>query len=182
MNRRTLILVSGPPGAGKSTLSKAIAKEFRCVLLDKDCVDEPFSPNDRGTLYKKEIEPKVLQALLNLVKLNFEVHDRILIDLPWTHVLLHHPHWKLALEDFVAAVKAKLLVLELTLSETTLYQRIQKRGLRRDAVKLSQEGWERFKGFNRIFETIPLPHFLINAEESKEVCFQKSCQYLGKEL
>ncbi|KKP88523.1 MAG: hypothetical protein UR93_C0012G0001, partial [Berkelbacteria bacterium GW2011_GWA2_35_9] len=40
MSKTLLIIVSGPPASGKTTLGKIIAKEFRLAFLNKDSIKE----------------------------------------------------------------------------------------------------------------------------------------------
>src|SRR3989338_10196530 len=90
---KELILISGPPGCGKSTFTDALEPKIRAFVLDKDCIDDLFSPNDRGAHYTKEIEPKVLQGLLNLAERNLNLGHSVIIDVPWTHIMLNSPEW-----------------------------------------------------------------------------------------
>ncbi len=165
LKKKKLILVSGPPGVGKSSLSLEIAKSTHSVLLDKDCVDEPFSPNDRGDFYTKEIEPKVLQALLNLAALNLKVSQSVIIDLPWTHILINSPEQLSKINSFLLENKIQLKVIELYLDEKKLKERIEKRNLLRDKWKFSEEGWLKFKSLDKIDSLIPLDHFLVDASQ-----------------
>lgn len=168
MQNSTLVLVSGPAGCGKSTLSKGLAKYFKLVHLDKDCIDEPFSPGDRGKNYTDNIEPKVIQALLNLTQLNLNNQMSVIIDLPWTHILINSPEWKTKLERF------NPLILEIKISEATLKERITKRGLSRDQVKLTEKGWEDFKITDCIGELNPMNHLLLDGELSPEDIFKSA--------
>ena len=52
---RQLILVSGPPGAGKSTLGRALGLKLCDPIVDRECIGEPFSPNERGEGYTEEM-------------------------------------------------------------------------------------------------------------------------------
>lgn len=170
-----LILISGPPGSGKSTLAQGMARRLsNSVLLDKDCIDEPFSPDDRGVHYTEEIEPRVIRALLNLAVLNLQLGKDVLIDLPWTHVLLNSPEWISRLHECVQTSHAQLRVLECVLSAQTLRARIAQRGLKRDAVKLSAEGWLQFCQTDRIGEVNPLPHHCLDAEMAPDVLLRQA--------
>ena len=169
-----LILVSGPPGCGKSTLGQALAREIGVPILDKDCIDEPFSPDERGETYTQRIEPKVLEALFTLAEDNLRCGVSVILDAPWTHIMVNEPRWQQRALELEKKVCAKLVVLECVVSETTLRKRIEARGLRRDAVKLEKSGWLRFCEHDRIGEKNPLPHVVIDMEQSPKVVLKQA--------
>ena len=177
-----LILISGPPGIGKSTLSKSLARklsETRSVtLLDKDCIDEPFSPNDRGNAYTKTVEPKVLTALLNLARLNLDPGREVILDVPWTHILLNSPDWVKKIQALVKETSSKLLVIECVLPESALKKRIQIRGLKRDQIKLTEKGWQKFSRTDRLGERNPLPHTVLNLDQTPTACLKEALKLL----
>jgi len=175
---KELILISGPPGCGKSTFTDALAPKIRAFVLDKDCIDDLFSPNDRGAHYTKEIEPKVLQGLLNLAERNLNLGHSVIIDVPWTHIMLNSPEWVEKNQTLAQKTGAELIVLECTLSEETLRKRLAMRGLKRDQAKLTPEGWENFKKHDRIGAKNPLPHFVINVEDPVKICLKKALEFL----
>jgi predicted kinase len=174
-----LILVSGPPGVGKSSLSIEIAKKLHSTLLDKDCIDEPFSPDDRGSYYTKNIEPKVITSLLNLSSLNFKAGNDVVIDLPWTHIFINSPKIKKQVLDFVSIESISLKIIELSLSEELLKKRLQTRNLKRDQWKFSDSGWEKFKEVDKILSVNPLDHLLIDTSQSINTNLTQILDYIS---
>ena len=163
---KTLILISGAPGVGKSSVAIEIAKQLKCTLLDKDCIDEPFSPDDRGDHYTKNIEPKVITSLLNLASLNFKVGNSVVIDLPWTHIFINSPNIQKQVLSFVSDELVAFKIIELSLSEELLKQRLKTRNLKRDQWKFSESGWDKFKEVDKILSVNPLEHLLVDASKS----------------
>lgn len=180
MKQQALILVCGRPGSGKSTLALGLARELRAVLLDKDCMDEPFSPDDRGTFYQTHIEPKCYQALLNLAKLNLESGRDIILDAPWTHFILNYPEFGTKAEELARTMQANLIVLDIELPSPLIRERLAKRGLKRDAEKINAAGWEAFLKRIRIGEKNPLPHLLLDGTHTLENCLKQALHYIKK--
>ncbi len=174
----TLLLISGPPGAGKSSLARPLAQKMGAALLDKDCIDEPFSPNDRGAHYTREIEPKVLQGVLNLAELNLSIGHSVILDVPWTHIMHNSPEWVGRITDLAQKMQSRLLVMECVIAPEQLRQRIQKRGLARDHVKLTDEGWTQFERTDRLSERNPMPHVVIDVSQPLETCLTQALHYI----
>lgn len=171
-----LILVSGPPGAGKSTLTRSLAARYQATHLDKDCIDDLFSPNDRGPRYTRVIEPKVLAAVLNLAELNLRPGHIVFIDVPWTHILLNSPEWIPILKKLVRRTRSRLTVLECVIDEATLRARLRDRGYKKDRPRLTPEGWRRFRRTDRLGELNPLPHTVIDLSQTRTACVRAAIQ------
>ena len=176
----TLILISGPPGVGKSTLSKAIAKSLPAMILDKDCIDDAFFPTDRGAHYTTEVEPKVLQAVLNLATLNLSVGQNVLLDIPWTHIFYQTPIWMERLRSINSQIDP--LVIELFLEENELKNRMKERGLSRDDFRLSKEGWTKFLETDVPHKRNLFPHFLVDASRKLEEYLPEVLKYLNDQM
>jgi predicted kinase len=182
MSSPCLILVSGPPAAGKSTLSMGLAAHTGAICLDKDCIDDGFHPQDRGEHYTREVEPKVLTALLNLARLNLNIGNHVITDVPWSHIMLNTPEWIDRIENLCEETNAQLIVFECVLSEKKLKERMRERNLDRDQFRTSDEGWETFKKTDRIGELNPMPHTIIDMEKDPESCLKNALDHMGLDV
>jgi len=175
---RNLILVSGPPGIGKSTLANELSKNISLCILDKDCIDEPFSPNDRGEVYTKEIEPKTLQSLLNLAEKNIR-NINVLLDAPWTHIIIDNPKWEQKIIQLCEQTNSSLKIIEMFLDENSLKVRISTRGLSRDQNKLSGYGWLDFVKRDKVQCRIPMDHLAVDASVPIEKYINNVISYIN---
>lgn len=78
--RPTLIIVSGPPGAGKSTIGLRIATEFRLPLMSKDAIKESLfdTLGWDGREWSKRVGMASLELLYDFVEEQLQV-DRSVI-------------------------------------------------------------------------------------------------------
>lgn len=181
-NNHCLILVSGAPGAGKSTFAKPIVAEFRCTWLEIDCIGDPFSLT-RDQEYIKNIEPQAIQGLLNLTSLNLSAQQTVLLDLPWKHLLINNQQWITQIQQIAAKANVPLIVFECYLSEVELRRRIIARNAYRDLDKIENDpAWQEFLGQIHFEAKNPLPHILVNTENTQEDNFELAKKYLLQEL
>lgn len=138
MHNSALILVSGPPGAGKSTFTKPIVTELGCTWLEIDCIGDPFSL-DRDQDYINNIEPILIHGLLNLAALNLAAKQTVILDLPWKHLLINNPAWISQIQELVFNAKVPLVVFECFLKEDELRRRITARNAQRDLAKIQND-------------------------------------------
>lgn len=166
MKNPILILVSGPPGAGKSTFSKDLVKEFGFTWLEIDCVGDPFSLT-RDHEYISNLEPRLIDGLLNLAALNLSAQQSVLLDLPWKHLLLNSLELMVRIQELAVAMQAKLVIFECILSPDELRRRITNRNAYRDFDKIENDtAWQNFLVNIRFYEKNPLPHISIDVENT----------------
>jgi predicted kinase len=169
----TLVILSGPPGWGKTTLSQRLAAEFNFVRLDFDSIAEPFSPRVRDTHYAKNIEPKVADALLNLAKYNFASGHNVIIDGTWSHLFCYDKKYMDMVQKVVEESRIKLIVLQGVLDEKTILERIKGRNDARDRPKL--ENPEQFFISDHVRIKNPFePHYEISGQGSEEEVFNRT--------
>ena len=175
---KTLVLVCGAPGSGKSTLAQALVKALPLLLLDKDCLDEAFSPSDRGNTYDRYFKWGSYQALLNLAALNLRLGKSVLVDAPLTHNLLAEPVWTDRILNISLELQAHLRVLQCIAPMEVLRERLEKRGLKRDAAKLTEAGFTDFLRDHRLDEDNPLPHEKMVMTAELSVLVQQALAYI----
>ena len=91
---------------------------------------------------------------------------------------INSPEWIDRIQALAHRTGAKLSVLECQISEKALKKRLAERGLKRDQVKLTPEGWEAFKKADKIGAKNPLPHLVINVEEGVEQAVAQAIDFI----
>ncbi len=149
----TLILIAGGPGAGKSTLGRALARDIpQSVLIDKDTVatgwvDAMLEYLNEGVVdrdsavYLTAVRPLEYAALMALAMENLRVGKWVIAVAPFGQELAD-PAWRRALQEELRAVGAGLFIVWVQTDTVTAGFRMADRRASRDAWKLAH--WEVF--------------------------------------
>lgn len=157
-----LILVCGAPGAGKSTLARALMCRLAGAWLNSDAVIEPHFPHDRDSAAFKRARPHFFAGLYALARLNLEAGNTVLLDVP--HVAqMRDAAWRRRMRAMAHAAGARLVVLKCVAGADTLKRRMRARNARRDRVKLGR--WKAHMEEHPPDFPVPLPHAVIDMEQ-----------------
>jgi predicted kinase len=157
-----LILVCGAPGAGKSTLARALLCRLAAVWLNSDAVIEPFFADDRDSAAFKRARPDFFEGLYALARLNLETGNSVLLDVP--HVSqMRDPAWRRRMRKLAAANGARLVCLKCVASPEALRRRVRARNAKRDRAKLRR--WEAHMRELPPDFPVPWPHAVIDMEQ-----------------
>ncbi|MBD1383209.1 AAA family ATPase [Metabacillus arenae] len=148
-----LIFLIGCPGSGKSTIGKAISKEFNFSYIDKDITCNLFTgtllemngysryTRDHCDFYKDIVMDLEYQTIMNVANENLKLGNSVILDAPFLSYF--------ADENYLSDLQTKYrwhdidpLVLNVTVDFEILKERLQKRGLERDQWKFNN--WARF--------------------------------------
>lgn len=145
---RSLSLICGPAGVGKSTYGRKLARELGACLLDSDTVTEPVvragmrlggeDPADRDSpAYRRAFRDAVYECLFATAAENLPHTDVILVG-PFTSEIQNREFPEGLATRFGVVVK----VIFVTCDEEVRRARIEKRGNPRDEGKLRD--WEAY--------------------------------------
>lgn len=157
-----LILVCGAPGAGKSTLSRALMCRLAGAWLNSDAAIEPHFPHDRDSAAFRRARPDFFEGLYALARMNLAAGNTVLLDVP--HVTqMRDAAWRRRMRAMARAAGARLVVLKCVARAATLKRRVRARNARRDAVKLGR--WDAHMAEHPPDFPVPLPHAVIDMEQ-----------------
>lgn len=166
LSQKTLILVIGVAGSGKTTIAKEVLQHIAAAYIDKDVLTDPFTPISRDSSEYLKIRPKIYQQMNNLAESNLQVGNTVVLDAP--HVKeMQSKTWRTAIQKLVQRTDAKLIVVRCQCDEGVLRSRLQERGEERDKWKL--ENWSDFLRQEPIDLKISVPHIDIDTTDFKRV-------------
>ena len=153
MKKPRLIVVTGRPASGKTTLAHLLAKEIRCPLLSRDEFKEGYINTvrpDRDSL-PDAIGKNIYEVFFQAVDLLVSNHISIIIEAAFQHIL-----WQPKLSNFFDNADVRIIICETDI-ETAL-----KRFLKRAS---DDAGREKFHGD----ESTGLGELLIQSYEAPQL-------------
>jgi len=153
MTEPTLRIVIGTAGSGKSTIAQRLARQHSAAYLDKDAMSARFveaalasagyDPGDReaNAFYRDSILPLEYDSLLDVAGANLRLGCPVVLDAPFSPYLSDPTFISAAAEHFDWP-PIEVEVVRVSVSPRTLQERLRKRGLERDQVKLAH--WDEY--------------------------------------
>jgi predicted kinase len=153
MTTPTLHIVIGTAGSGKSTIAQRLARQHGAAYLDKDAMSARFveaalvsagyDPGDReaNAFYRDSILPLEYDSLLDVAGTNLRLGHSVVVDAPFSPYLSDPAFITAAAERFDWP-PVDVEVVRVRVSPKTLQDRLRKRGLERDKVKLAH--WDEY--------------------------------------
>jgi predicted kinase len=153
MNAPTLRIVIGTAGSGKSTIAQRLARQHGAAYLDKDAMSARFveaalasagyDPGDReaNPFYRDNILPLEYDSLLDVAGANLRLGCPVVVDAPFSPYL-SDPIFITAAAERFDWPPIDVEVIQVRVSPKTLQDRLRKRGLERDQVKLAH--WDEY--------------------------------------
>jgi predicted kinase len=182
MNPPTLHIVIGTAGSGKSTIAQRLARQHGAAYLDKDAMSARFveaalvsagyDPGDReaNPFYRDNILPLEYDSLLDVAGVNLRLGRPVVVDAPFSPYLADPTFITVAAERFDWP-PVDVEVVRVRVSPSTLQDRLRKRGLERDRVKLAQwdEYWAVHGGLECAWTGVRLSELSNDAQEAETV-------------
>lgn len=172
LKNKTLILVAGYPGSGKTYLAERLAKKIQAVYIDKDQIDDVFCVSSRISEEYNKYKPYVHKLMYALAGINLRVDNSVILDSPFARRYMGNKEWLKFIKSFAKKHKATIKVIWCEASDNVRKTRIVKRGHGRDKERFHQI--DEFVGKAQRFD-IPFEH--IYAETSK-LNWQKIVKFL----
>lgn len=163
----SLIVFSGPPGTGKSTLSYRLSRDKGWALLSKDVIDRALefeSIQNGRTSY---------DIIFHLIKLNLSNNVTLIIDAVMTTKSL-----KDKTLDLASTLNAKLYVVECVCFDEKIWKK------RVESRPEMVEGWTpvgfaEAKSIDSNFSEWKVPHLVLDAVNTIDANYKKLLDYVG---
>ena len=141
-----LIVISGPPGAGKSCLARNISEQLGILWFDYDDIAQPIiaSLSEQQALAEHSQWAKIAKngfytVLMDLSCKMLAVQDNVIISAPFTNIRVSNKNFFSKYKKRNSACIVEILI---KISEQKLKEQIFKRNLQRDLYKIGD--WENF--------------------------------------
>jgi predicted kinase len=167
------VLVAGQPGAGKSTVGRALADRLGAALVDQDTVTGPLVAVVAGLVGVQDLDDPRLagptrdaryEAIVAIAEENLGIGTPVVLVAPFTRERRDPEAWR-ALAARLQAAGGRPLLVWLQLAPETAIRRLRARGAARDLAKLADA-----TSFLASLDPSPPrgPHLSVNAEGSPD--------------
>jgi predicted kinase len=166
-----VVLLTGAPGTGKSTLGRLLAGRLRAALLDQDVATTPLVDIVRRLMDIDDLDDHHLasltraaryEALAALAVDNLSAGVPVVLVAPYTTERARPEAWTALRSRLVAAGGAPLLVW-LSLEPEEIVRRLRERGAARDRAKLIDQR-QYLDKLSSLTATPSVPHLPVPAD------------------
>ncbi len=164
----SLVLFSGPPGVGKSSLSYQLSRRVGWTLLPVDRLDRTLE------LVSPSVFPPITayHLMLDLAEVNLRNGVSIILD-----AVFPKEEFRTQAIEMTKRWNAKLFPIVCTCSNRDLWRtRIENRGL--VVAGWTPANWEEAQSVSSYYEKWAGPHLLVDATESFEKNFSRVVDYV----
>jgi predicted kinase len=180
-----VVLLTGPPASGKSTVGRALARDLGAALVDQDTATAPLTAVVADLVGVHDLDDERLagptraaryETVLALTEDNLRAGTAVVLVAPFSAERRDPQSWDLAAGRLRAAGGDPLLVW-LRLDAATIVHRLRARGAERDVAKLADEA-----GFAAALDVAPpvVAHVEVDAAGSTEQAVRQVLTAFGK--
>jgi predicted kinase len=164
LRHQTVVIVAGPPGAGKSTVAPAIAHELAAASIDIDATFSPIVPLLEGHAVTA-VRDAIYESLVATIEASLQAGVHVVIAAPFTRERRDPVAWE-RLSNRLSSYGAEAVLVWLHAPRELLLERLAARGASRDADKLADPAsWLR----EAEPELSPaVPHIAVDATDEPE--------------
>jgi predicted kinase len=176
LRHQTVVIVAGPPGAGKSTVAPRIARALGAACIDIDATFSPIVPL-LGPHPREVVRTAIYESLVAAAEASLEGGVHVVVAAPFTRERRDPDAWE-RLAARLAARGAVAVLVWLHAPSELLLARLAARAATRDADKLAEPAsWLR----EAEPEAPPLsPHIAVDATEAEEHAVDQILRELGE--
>jgi hypothetical protein len=165
-----LVLITGLPGTGKSTLAMHLARRLRATVLRTDVIRKQLFPQPKYTEEEKELVYKVTFLIAEYL---LRAGKNVILDGTFYKRSLRQRVYQLA-----RAVKTKLIIVECGAPEAVVKQRMEARAKKKNIP--TDADFEVYKKIRDQFEPLQRPRVIVDTSNPLEENLSEIMRYIAK--